>query len=154
MTAPTHITMFMVRTDTHGAVLRARALDAVPAGTGQAAVRDALPALPGVDEVHDLHIWTLSTSSSALTTHLVADAPGAQDSNLPERAYSVLHEWFGTGHATVQVEAGEAAARYRLRSCDTAVRQAATDRAGPPAPPPAPRPGTARSVPRLAPPPG
>ena len=96
----------------------ALAMDAVPEGIERTVVRDALLALPGVIEVHDLHIWALSTSSSALTAHLVAGAPGDVAGDLAERAYGVLHERFGIGHATVQVEAGEAAARCRMRSCD------------------------------------
>lgn len=92
----------------------ALALDAVPEGIERTAVRDALLGLPGVVEVHDLHIWALSTSRSALTAHLVADEPG----DLAERACGVLRERFGIEHATVQVEVGEAAARCRLRSCD------------------------------------
>lgn len=96
----------------------ALALDAVPEGIEQAAVRDALLALPGVIEVHDLHIWALSTSSNAMTAHLVAGVDEDVGDDLAERACGVLHERFGIGHATVQVEAGEAAVRCRLRSCD------------------------------------
>ena len=47
------------------------ALDAVPAGIDTAAVRGYLESLPGVEAVHDLHIWALSTTQTALTAHLV-----------------------------------------------------------------------------------
>ena len=47
------------------------AMDAVPAGVSPDDVRDWLAALPGVTEVHDLHIWALSTTETALTAHLV-----------------------------------------------------------------------------------
>ena len=93
----------------------ALALDAVPRGIDQVGVNDALLGLPGVVEVHDLHIWALSTSSNAATAHLVADPAGP---DLAERACGVLRERFGIGHATVQVEAPGMAARCRLRSPD------------------------------------
>ncbi|NDR67527.1 cation transporter, partial [Klebsiella pneumoniae] len=47
------------------------ALDAVPKGIDLKRVRDYLAALEGVTEVHDLHIWAMSTSETALTAHLV-----------------------------------------------------------------------------------
>ena len=47
------------------------AMDAVPAGVSHDAVQDWLAGLPGVIEVHDLHIWALSTTETALTAHLV-----------------------------------------------------------------------------------
>ena len=50
-------------------------MDAVPARLTQQAVSDWLAALPGVTEVHDLHIWGLSTTEAALTAHLVCDFP-------------------------------------------------------------------------------
>jgi cobalt-zinc-cadmium efflux system protein len=47
------------------------ALDAVPEGIDPAAVRDYLRGLPGITELHDLHIWAMSTTETALTVHLV-----------------------------------------------------------------------------------
>ncbi len=88
------------------------ALDAVPRGVDPAAVQEALAGLPGVDEVHDLHIWALSTTQNALTAHLVSGSPGE---GLVEAACAVLHERFGIDHATVQVEGPALAARCRLR---------------------------------------
>ena len=52
------------------------AMDAVPDGVSREAVHDYLAGLPGVIEVHDLHIWGLSTTETALTAHLVCDATG------------------------------------------------------------------------------
>src|SRR5690606_36422959 len=49
------------------------ALDAAPRGVDVAAIRTALLALPGVSTVHDLHVWGLSTTDTALTAHLVHD---------------------------------------------------------------------------------
>ena len=84
------------------------ALDAVPAGIDPDAVRDYLAALAGVTEVHDLHIWGLSTTQVALTAHLVV--PGrATPTQLLAEACGVLRERFRIDHATIQVEHGTVA---------------------------------------------
>ena len=81
------------------------AMHAVPAGVDEAAVRGYLAGLPGVTEVHDLHIWGMSTSETALTAHLVR--PDALlDDALLAGACAHLRERFSIGHATLQVEAG------------------------------------------------
>lgn len=56
-----------------------RALHAVPEGIDQQAVRAYLASLPGVTEVHDLHIWAMSTTETALTVHLVRPGSGRND---------------------------------------------------------------------------
>ncbi len=91
------------------------AMDAVPRGVDAAAVRQALAALPAVTEVHDLHIWALSTTRNAATAHLVSAAPGP---DLVERACGLLQERFGIDHATVQIEGPGHADRCRLRPAD------------------------------------
>lgn len=57
-------------------------MDAVPDGIGVAKVRDALGSLPGVTEVHDLHVSGLSTTETALTAHLVFDGNEARSAGL------------------------------------------------------------------------
>jgi cobalt-zinc-cadmium efflux system protein len=81
----------------------AMSLDAVPPGIDPAAVRRFLESRKGVVQVHDLHIWPMSTTEFALTCHMVVpgDAPG--DAFLLEVCRSLKKE-FGIGHATVQVE--------------------------------------------------
>jgi cobalt-zinc-cadmium efflux system protein len=80
------------------------ALQAVPAAVDEGAVRGYLAALPGVTEVHDLHIWGMSTTETALTAHLVR--PGAVlDDALLKEACEGLRDRFRIGHATLQVEA-------------------------------------------------
>ena len=82
------------------------ALDGVPAGIDTAAVKTYLGGLPGVIEVHDLHIWAMSTTETALTVHLVR--PGAElDDHLLATAADQLRHGFGIHHATVQVECGD-----------------------------------------------
>ncbi len=81
----------------------ALALDAVPQGIDQAAVAQYLRALPGVSDLHHLHIWGMSTTETALTVHLVR--PGLPPDDALLRTASVqLQERFGIGHATFQVE--------------------------------------------------
>ncbi len=91
-------------------------MDAVPAGVSRGAVHDWLLALPGVVEVHDLHIWALSTTETALTAHLVYGAES--EDRRPHDLASELRRRFGIGHATVQIESGADAALCRLRPND------------------------------------
>lgn len=79
------------------------ALDAVPAGIDRGAVEAYLQSLPGVSAVHDLHIWGLSTSETALTAHLVK-ATAADDDALIAQASRELHERFKIAHTTLQWE--------------------------------------------------
>lgn len=89
------------------------ALQAVPAGIRTAEVRDVLAGLPGVAEVHDLHIWAMSTSENALTAHLVMPAGHPGDTFLHE-ACSTLAERFGIHHATLQIEVAKTGAACAL----------------------------------------
>lgn len=81
------------------------AMDHVPESINVEVVRTYLTGLPGVTEVHDLHIWALSTTEIALTVHLVRPSAGTDDALL-ERVGSELQKRFGIGHATLQVEDG------------------------------------------------
>ena len=90
-------------------------LDAVPAGVDRGAVEAYLRGLPGISEVHDLHIWGLSTTETALTAHLVRGS-AAQDGDLLHRITHEVRERFDIGHATVQLETLETARRCKLRS--------------------------------------
>ncbi len=89
------------------------ALDAVPPGIDPAAVERTLRALPGVSDLHDLHIWGMSTTETALTAHLVR--PGLPpDDALLRSAAALLERLYGIGHATFQVETGEDGETCRL----------------------------------------
>jgi cobalt-zinc-cadmium efflux system protein len=85
----------------------ALALAGVPPGVDQSGVADYLAGLPGVTEVHDLHIWGMSTTETALTAHLVRPGAGLDDALLSE-ACAELKRRFAIHHATLQVECGEA----------------------------------------------
>ena len=82
------------------------ALDAVPSGIDSAEVRVHLAALPGVAAVHDLHIWGMSTTETALTCHLVMPAGHPGDAMLGQFARD-LEARFGIHHATMQIELGD-----------------------------------------------
>jgi cobalt-zinc-cadmium efflux system protein len=81
----------------------AMALDAVPPQVDPATVRAFLVGLPGVDDLHDLHIWPMSTTEIALTAHLkmVRGHPG--DAFL-QNAAAELERRFGIAHPTLQIE--------------------------------------------------
>ena len=84
------------------------ALQAVPPGIDAVKVRDHLGHTPGVTAVHDLHIWPMSTTTTALTCHLVMPGGHPGDACLTDIA-GVLQEKFGIEHATIQVETGDPA---------------------------------------------
>ncbi|WP_164940345.1 cation diffusion facilitator family transporter [Bradyrhizobium zhanjiangense] len=75
---------------------------AAPKGTDLAAIRTFLLARPGVSGIHDLHVWPISTTETALTCHLVMPT-GAGDAFLMETA-QLLKTSFRIGHTTLQVE--------------------------------------------------
>jgi cobalt-zinc-cadmium efflux system protein len=94
------------------------ALQAVPAGIDPAAVRAALHRMPGVIDSHDLHIWPLSTTETALTAHLVVPGSPPGDEFHVTISHMLEHE-FGIHHSTIQVERGSPAHPCKLAPDDT-----------------------------------
>jgi len=82
------------------------ALDAVPQSVDADAVRAHLLAVPGVTAIHDLHIWGMSTTETALTCHLVMPQGHPGDEALSQIAYE-LDERFHIQHTTLQIELGD-----------------------------------------------
>lgn len=80
-------------------------VDGVPTNIDVASVRDYLLSLPDVKEIHDLHIWAMSTTQVALTAHLLRSSTNIDDQLLHEAA-AQLREKFGIHHSTIQVENG------------------------------------------------
>jgi cobalt-zinc-cadmium efflux system protein len=78
------------------------ALDAAPSGVDVDAVRDALGSLAGVTAVHDLHVWGLSTTETALTAHICHER--GDSAALLEEAHALIRARFGIGHSTIQLE--------------------------------------------------
>ncbi len=83
------------------------ALHAVPPRIDTALIRGYFSGLAGVAEFHDLHIWGMSTTETALTVHLVMPGGHPSDRFIAEVA-DELRERFAIGHATIQVETGDA----------------------------------------------
>ncbi len=83
-------------------------LDAVPRDVDLAAVASFLRACPGVIDLHDLHVWSLSTTETALTAHLVMPGGSAEEGYVVTVA-EALKTRFSIGHATLQLEAGRCA---------------------------------------------
>ena len=78
-------------------------LNAVPDGVDESAVRAALEREPGVAEVHDLHIWPMSTTETALTAHLVMPDGHPGDAFIAQLAQRLSHD-HQIGHTTLQIE--------------------------------------------------
>ena len=81
------------------------ALHAAPENVDPLDVRRYLTGLPGVTEVHDLHIWAMSTSETALTVHLIMPRGHPGDDFLAE-VIRQIEAKFQIGHATIQIETG------------------------------------------------
>lgn len=78
-------------------------MDAVPRGIDYKKIKNYLLSLEGVTDVHDLHIWAMSTTENALTAHLVMP-DGEQDDKFLGKICKTLHDKFGIEHSTIQVE--------------------------------------------------
>jgi cobalt-zinc-cadmium efflux system protein len=89
------------------------AMDAVPPGLDVAEIEAYLRTLPCVHEIHDLHVWALSTTQNAVTAHIVQHEA---EEDLTALACAGLRERFGIDHATIQVETLVGAERCTLRA--------------------------------------
>ena len=79
------------------------AIDSVPAGVDMAGIKAYLSCRENVCQIHDLHVWPLSTTEIALSVHLIVkDNPMSKDFLVETQQH--LHDHFGIAHATVQVE--------------------------------------------------
>jgi len=80
-------------------------MQGVPEGLDLDEVRKAITAHAGVQEVHDLHVWSLGSKQAVLTAHVVADEAMISADDLRDALGALLDERFGIEHATLQVEA-------------------------------------------------
>lgn len=94
------------------------ALDAVPERVDLHGISQYLAGLPKVIDVHDLHIWGMSTTETALTAHLVMTEAVCDDAFLA-RVEGELHQLFGIEHTTLQIETGHPAYPCRCRLAPT-----------------------------------
>ncbi|MEP7343788.1 MAG: cation diffusion facilitator family transporter [Gemmatimonadaceae bacterium] len=77
-------------------------LEATPAHISLVAVRDALEGIPGIESVHDLHVWTVTSGVIAMSAHAVVREP-TRHQNVLEDAITAMRT-YGIGHVTVQIE--------------------------------------------------
>ena len=82
------------------------AIDGVPSHLDPKKVRDWLLDQPGIEGMHDLHIWPMSTTDTAMTAHLIMPIPPEGDEFLHSLAEQ-MHHRFEISHATFQVERGD-----------------------------------------------
>ena len=78
-------------------------LDIAPAGLPVDEIGTAMAAHPGVVEVHDLHVWEVTTEFPTLSAHVLVE-PGADCHGIRRELEALLHERFGLEHTTLQVE--------------------------------------------------
>lgn len=81
-------------------------LEGTPAHINLAAVEGVILSTDGVEDVHDLHVWTITSGRDALSAH-VRLAPAAAPAGLLRDLRSKLHDQFGVDHLTIQMETGE-----------------------------------------------
>jgi cobalt-zinc-cadmium efflux system protein len=77
-------------------------MESAPEGIDVREVGNAMCSVPGVREVHDLHVWTVTSGFPALAAHIRSD-PSESADEVRERVEAVLHERFGLEHTTLQV---------------------------------------------------
>jgi cobalt-zinc-cadmium efflux system protein len=83
-------------------------LEGAPRGVSLAEVRRAIEGLDGVEDVHDLHVWSLGSQTHALASHVtIADIPPSESGRILEQITSILRERFRIYHATIQFEHAE-----------------------------------------------
>jgi hypothetical protein len=104
-------------------------LEGVPQGLALEDINSELLRIPGVKEVHDLHVWSITTGKNTLTAHLVCDSgAGEPEQSVLKEAQGVLGKRFGVTHSTIQIEATRcapatiAAWHGRLTSRSTRIR--------------------------------
>jgi len=79
-------------------------LEGVPEGITLTDVESAILAIPGVDSVHDLHVWSITSGKSSLTVHVVSSADTLSWPSLLDRVRDALADKFDIHHSTVQIE--------------------------------------------------
>ena len=79
-------------------------MQGVPAGLDLDVVRDMMLAHPGVETVHDLHVWALGSKEPVLTAHVILTDPTQPPDPIRQSLATALQERFNVHHATLQVE--------------------------------------------------
>jgi cobalt-zinc-cadmium efflux system protein len=80
-------------------------LEGTPRGCSLAEIRVSLQAIDGVQDVHDLHVWSLGSQTHALATHItIADIPPSESARILEQVNGTLRQKFRIYHSTIQFE--------------------------------------------------
>ena len=88
-------------------------LEGSPRGVAHGAVQEALRSIDGVADVHDLHIWSLSSNAHAMSCHaVIGDMPPSESRAILSRIHRLLDEEFRIRHATVQFESAACEASH------------------------------------------
>jgi cobalt-zinc-cadmium efflux system protein len=83
-------------------------LEGTPRGCSLTEIRVSLQAIDGVEDVHDLHVWSLGSQTHALCTHItIADIPPSESARILEQVNGTLREKFRIYHSTIQFECVE-----------------------------------------------
>lgn len=83
-------------------------LEGTPRGVSLADIRKAIEALDGVEDIHDLHVWSLGSQTHALASHVtIADIPPSESGRILEQITAILRQRFRIYHATIQFEHAE-----------------------------------------------
>lgn len=82
-------------------------LQGVPGDLRLEEIETAVRAIPGVRELHNLHVWALTSGRNILSTHIVTDGDAASFINLQRQIETMLHDRFEITHTTIQVEDGQ-----------------------------------------------
>ncbi len=83
-------------------------LQGVPEGVDLAAIEDALRGFPGVQEIHALHVWALTTGRHVMSAHLVVDPSSLRDAAFLAQVSEAMEQRFRLTHTTIQLESSEA----------------------------------------------
>lgn len=78
-------------------------LEGTPSGVNPAAIREVVGSLPGVSEMHDLHVWTLTSGVNALSAHVVVVDP-SMHAEVLSAVHDVITQRFPIAHVTIQIE--------------------------------------------------
>jgi cobalt-zinc-cadmium efflux system protein len=80
-------------------------LEGTPRGLSLSQIRSTLEEIEGVEDVHDLHVWSLGSQTHALASHVtIADIPPSESACILEKLNHLLHEHFHISHTTIQFE--------------------------------------------------
>ena len=101
-------------------------LEGVPEGVSIADIEQSLRAIPGVRDVHDLHVWAISSGKTSLTVHLVSDRV-IEYPQLLSSAREMLAEHFEIHHSTIQIESQPCEQQREIHSFDAPSADASHD---------------------------